>query len=238
MSDIIIHEVQPEEQQYTKVLLSLFVKCFPEYTRYTSQIKESMELGRDLNPKILPHHWLIEYNKKFVGFTLFNYVINGNFGFGRYIGVDPAFGRNGIGYEIIKNIVRQIDDDSKRFEQPFPLGFCAEVESPEQATNPDEINLRRMRLSYFINKCKAIELDVDYLEPQMISGQMQVIKTRKLAVPMRLLLFTDNPITSLSVEEMALMVERIYLDHYMLEPNSELIRNVLDSIGQTTQMYV
>ena len=238
MRDIIIHEVRPESKQQINALLSLFTKIFPEYHRYALQIQKSIERGQMLNPKILPHHWLIEYNENFVGFTLFNYLMNGNFGFGRYIGVDPNFGSNGIGFEIIKNIVKQVGEDAKRFEQPPPLGFCTEVESPEQANSTDEIYLRRMRLDYFLKKCKAIELDVNYLEPQVISGQMQVSPKRDFEVPMHLLLFTDDSIPGLSVEETAIIVEKIYLDHYMLEPDSELIRNVLDSIGQATQMYV
>ena len=232
-----IHEIEPGQQNYIDRLLDLFALIFPEYTRYMANIEKSIALGRDFNPNVIPHHWIIEYEGDLVGFTLFNYLINGNFGFGRYIGVDPDFRKSGFGYEIIQQSLVQIRLDAEICGKPQPIGFCAEVETPDQAATAEESRVRNIRLGDFLNRVGAIELNVDYMEPPGIRDKMVTGELVDKPTPMHFILFPDRPDINPDLEETAMMVERVLLDHYLLSPNSELLDAVLRTVGSATQMY-
>ena len=233
-----IHEVEPHEQHLITRLLDLFVLIFPEYTGYAAQIEQSIIQGRDYNPKVIPHHWVIEYGGDMVGFTVFNYLLAGNFGFGRYIGVDPAFRKSGVGFEIIQHSLEQVRLDAASTNMQQPIGFCAEVETPDEAETEEERKIRNLRLSYFLNRCGAQELNVDYLEPTGIrdiaeNGE----EVQEHPVPMHLLLFPDRSGIDLNFDATEMMVKRVLLDHYLLDPNNGVVEDVLRTVGRATHMY-
>jgi len=226
------HEVQPLEDELQIELLELFTRIFPEYRRYDAQILRSMQSGRELNPRLLPHHWLIFNDDRAIGFTLFNYLIEKNFGFGRYIGVDPAQRSSGIGLRIIRETKQQICEDAKIYNHPQPIGYCAEVESAAMARNEKEKEINIRRLDYFINRCGAIELDVDYLEPTMIQGQNAAGDSLPPEpTPMHLLLYPINPNRNVvDPDETRMMIEGVLFDHYRLDPENNSVKTILNSI--------
>jgi hypothetical protein len=191
-----------------------------------------MRLGRDLNSRILPHHWLILNDHHTIGFTLYNYVIEKNFGFGRYIGVDPAHRSSGIGLQIIEETKQQICRDAESYNNPPPIGFCAEVESVEMARNEEEKEINRRRLDYFINRCGAIELDVDYLEPTMIQGQYaNSALLPPEPTPMHFLLYPIDPnVTMVDPKVTCMMVKGVLFDHYQLDPENSSVKSIISSI--------
>jgi hypothetical protein len=233
-----IHEVCPGDEFLRDELLRLFAEIFPKYKRYMPQIQKSIDLGKALNPKVEPHHWVVEFNGQLVGFTLFNYLIEGNFGFGRYIGVDPNCRKSGIGMQIVHQTLEQIRIDAKYYKKPNPIGFCAEVESPSVTDDTQEIRLRGRRLDYFIFKCGALELNVDYLEPPYIRGTMNNGEYIEASpTPMHLILFPDQPRDNIDIETTQMMVKNVYSDHYLFTSEQEFIKTVMDSVGKATNLY-
>jgi GNAT superfamily N-acetyltransferase len=234
----LIHEIDADDDRLQDALIDLFQEIFPKYRRYVPQIRQSMRLGKALNPRVLPHHLLVEVDGEFVAFQLLNYLIRWNFGFGRYIGVRPSYRGRSIGARIQEWAKKRLRADAAAHGQPTPIGFCAEVDPPETAPDERERVNRQRRLALFTQKYGGIELDVDYREPAMISGVCgaQSDEVAELEPePMRLLLFPIPPITHVSPANTQRLVRGVLIDHYGLSEESELLRSTLASIGHRTR---
>ena len=230
--ELVYHDIQPDETPYQDVLLGLFRATFPNSLRYVPHIRKSMKLGMALNPRLIPHHWLILQDHQPIGFTLFNYLIESNMGFGRYIGVDPDHRSAGIGYRIIQETKKQICADAQKQAKPEPIGFCTEVDSPAQAKSEQEREIYQRRIEYFLHKCGAIDLDVDYLEPVMIRNQEAGDDPLPAEpIPMHLIL---NPvraeISHVSPDMTRKLVAGVLVDHYCLDPGDKIVKIILNSI--------
>jgi hypothetical protein len=234
LPDIIIREVKSKDSALHNILLSLFAEIFPSYMRYLPHIRSSLEQGDTLNPRVLPHHWLVKLADNegaFIGFELFNYLHRYNIGFGRYIGTRAEKRNEGVGMQLIRASVKQIASDARRFGRPEPLGFCAEVESPRLATTPEEREIRERRLRYFQESCGAVELNLDYLEPVMIRSFIEATEWTQPPTSMHFIVFPCDPSrTSFTPEETKKMAEGVLLDHYGLPADNNLVQHVLESV--------
>ena len=140
--------------------------------------------------------------------------------------------------QIVNKTLEQIRKDAKYYQKPAPIGFCAEVESPSFTDDTQEIRLRGRRLDYFIFKCGAIELNVDYLEPPYIRGTMNNgIYEESTPTPMHLILFPNQPRDNIDIETTRMMVKNVLSDHYLVKPEKEFVKKVLDSVGKATNLY-
>ncbi len=230
--ELIYHEIKPDESEFQDALLGLFRATFPKYSRYVPHIKKSMRVGMALNPRLIPHHWLIMQANQPVAFTLFNYLIESNIGFGRYIGVDPDYRSAGIGFEIIQHTKKQICVDSQNHANPEPIGFCAEVESPALATTEQDREINQRRIDYFIHKCGALDLAVDYLEPVMIQDESaEDVRLPAEPTPMHLILHPVSDDThQVSPKVTREIVSGVLFDHYRLDPEDRIVATILSSI--------
>ncbi len=228
---ITFHEVQPHESEFQVTLLEYFSLIFPNYRRYQTQIQRSMELGEVLNEHVLPHHWLILKHDKAIGFILFNYLIKRNFGFVRYIGIDPAHRGAGVTQLTAQNVLHQIALDAQKYNNPVPIGFCAEIESPEQADDKQEVLYRQRLLNFFFRACGAFELGVDYIEPPMIKNSFDSDgHDLTEATPMHLLVFPTDAAFVIDASITQDIVEGIYFDHYCLDSEDAIVRSVIRTI--------
>jgi len=238
LNELLLHEVGAAETDLQEALLALFQEIFPQYHRYVHHIRQSMQLGQALNPRVLPHHLLIERKGEFIGFQLLNYLPRWNVGFGRYIGIKPSYRGRGIGYRIHQWARERLQADAAAHGRPTPIGFCAEVDPPETAPDDEERALRQRRLAIFTRKYGGIDLDVDYREPAMING-LSTEQPDEAAPgepqPMRLLLFPTIPILYVSPADTRRLVKAVLLDHYRLDEESQLVRSILASVGHRTR---
>jgi GNAT superfamily N-acetyltransferase len=228
------HEVRPQEETLHDVLVGLFVQLFPAYRRYVPHIQASLRLGERLNPHVRPHHVLVTADGTYAGFLLFNYLKRYNVGFGRYVGVLPAYQGRGAGTLMHDWALECIRGDAQDGGREIPLGLCTEVDAPETAPNVEERTLRERRLGFF-QRYGAIGLDVDYREPAWIRSSVLTPEEAIRPQPMRLLLFPIRPVTSLSKAQTRHVVEGILLDHYLLEKNSPFVQSVIRSVGRTAE---
>lgn len=226
------HDVHADDT-YLPVLIALFLEIFPDYQRYIGQIKESVRLGAALNPNVLPHHWVIDWDGNFVGLMLLNYLPRGNFGFCRYIGVKNPYRDQGVGTEVIRQSMDQIRQDSVAYGNPEPIGFCLEALLPELTEDAREQRQRRLAAKFFLQN-GAIELDVDYREPVMIGdnkylteeelSQLEPNPTRFMVIP------ADESVDSISPDEAQRLARHVLVDHYCQDEESAFVQSVVKSV--------
>lgn len=226
------HDVHADDT-YLPVLIALFLEIFPDYKRYVGQIKESVWLGAALNPNVLPHHWVVDWDGNFVGLMLLNYIPRGNFGFCRYIGVKNPYRDQGVGTEVIRQSMDQIRQDSVAYGNPDPIGFCLEALLPELTEDTREQRQRRLAAKFFLQN-GAIELDVDYCEPVMIGdnnyieeeeiGQLEPNPTRFMVIP------ADERVSRIPPDEARRLVRHVLVDHYCQAEESAFVKSVVKSI--------
>lgn len=228
-----VHEIQPGEKEFQNTLVDLFRSMFPEDARYLPYICKSMEFGGDQKSDTLFHHWLVLQDDLAIGFALFNYLVDRNVGFFRYLAVDPGNANAGIGYQVSEVAKKQLAEDAKKYGNPEPIGYVFEAESPEMAKDEAEKKLCQRRLNYFIKQCKSMILPVDYVEPLVVRGEdVGSVQLPDESKPMVLLLSPlDYEGTHIDADLTRKLVEAVLFGHYRLAPTDPAAQAILDSIS-------
>jgi hypothetical protein len=222
-----LHNVQPEEFMLQDALHLQFISIFPDYAEIFPAVREEINRGGDHGERFLPHYWLIQINELAIGLALSRYLPKSNTGFFRFLGVDPAHRRNGIGTLTIQELKQQFCEDAQNFGRPQPLGYSFEVENPAVSKNEEYRQIDQQRLDYFKNR-GAFVLPVDYFEP--IPDAM---KDKGDVNPKSMLLMLqpiDDAITSVDPPTTRQLVAAVYYEHYGLDRDEPLTLKVLSSI--------
>lgn len=230
-----IHKVTCDTPGLLEKLLHIFVEVFPHDKRYVDYIRDCAYLPGQKTSLAIIHQWLFEYQGEFVGFRLFNYLRQRNFGFSRYVGLLPQYRDRGFGRMIHHLSAQQIYRDAETLGQPIPLGLCGELDHPDFTTNQQERQIRTTRLKIFRQWGNIILDDLVYFEPYMIQGRANDDSTKGIGVEpdrMLLYLFPIRPVTQLSPQMMTEVATGILLDNYRLSPDSWFVQKALASINQ------
>jgi len=227
-----LHNVQPEEFLQQDELHKMFVSIFPDYAEVFPSVRAEIQQGGIYEKRFLPHYWLIQKNDLAIGVALSRYLLNSNIGFFRYLGVDPAHRRNGIGTLTIHELKKQFCKDARNQGSPEPLGYCFEVEDPAWSYNERDRQIDQRRLEFFQNR-GAFVLPVDYLEPVLDFWDNQENAKPK---PM-LLMFQPIQTNTKSVDSQTThtLVSAVWLEHYGIDSNDPTLQIILNSIPETEE---
>lgn len=228
-----IHEVTRYDLTLLDTLIQLFVQIFPEDQRYVASIRACAHLSPEGTNLELFHCWVIEYEGQYVGLRLFNYLRRRNFGFGRYIGLLPAYRNRGIGRLVWQRISDQLCRDASANHQGMPTGLCSELDKPAAAPTPEQVQVCKERVEIF-KRMGAQILDVHYFEPPMIQDA-PVDEPEELVglgpQPMLLQFTPIQPGITMTPQQTSEIIKGILIDHYHLPEDSWYVRHALYSIG-------
>lgn len=227
---IFLHNVQSEEFLQQDALHRLFVDIFPEYAEVFPTVKFEIQHGSQFENIFLPHYWLIQKNDRAIGVALSRYLIKSNIGFFRYLGVDPAHRRSGIGTLTIQALKKQFYQDASDFGNPVPLGYCFEVEDPAWSQDEGRREIDQRRLNFF-KKRGAFVLPVDYLEPVL-----EVRENKEGARPKPMLLMLqpiDRKLKFVDSKKTQELVIAVWTEHYGLDLKDPTLQVILNSIPDT-----
>jgi GNAT superfamily N-acetyltransferase len=222
-----LHNVQPEEFLLQNALHQQFVAIFPEYAEIFPAVRDEIQHDGDFGNRFFPHYWLIQKNEISIGLALSRYLLQSNIGFFRFLGVDPAYRRTGVGTLTIQELKKQFCSDARNFGRVEPLGYCFEVENPAVSSDEEIHIIDQQRLDYFNNR-GAFVLPVDYFEPVF------EVKKKKEAVKPKSMLLMLQPIEadlkSVDLSTTRQLVAAVYYEHYGLDRNDPMALKVLNSI--------
>jgi GNAT superfamily N-acetyltransferase len=231
---VTIREVRGLDSPYLPVAVELFESIFPDYVRYSPYVR-ACALGRSPDhPATLDHVWIVEQGNQPVGIRILSYVHTRNFGHDAFVGVLAPYRGQGIGGWLVERSLAQLSADARSYGWPEPMGYCAEVERPEDAVNEAD-RLERERALDFHLKHGGVLLEVDYVEPLMIRGVSYFAPeelTGEQPSPMALVFYPLQPERHLGGDDLVRLVEGLYLDVYRLESGDPLLRRAMQSIGR------
>jgi len=222
-----LHEIQPNDEAYQDVLHEFFNLAFPEYGDIFPSIRAEIQKGIDKNWGFSPHHWLILENGKPIGFALSRYLIQSNIGFFRYLAIDPNSQGKGIGYHVVQELKKQFQSDAQTFDNPEPLGYCFEVEIPELSGNEEERFINQRRLDFFVKKCAAIVLNVDYFEPVIVDDESANEKPKPMILMFQPI---DYDFTKVDPDTTRKLVAAVWFEHYGIDQDDPTAQLMLNSI--------
>ncbi len=229
---IVIHPVTDATPELLDTFISLFWQVFPEERRYTRHIREAALTARTGSERKVYHLWLVEYEGKFAGFRMFNYVRRFHFGFSGFIGFLPQYRGLGLGSSLQTAIMAQLLEDAALDGHDDALGLVGELDRPSAATTAEERAVRLQRVEIF-RRMGGLILNVDYIEPPLVEG-LQVDNPDDLIyakpMPSLLYLIPHQPIAMLDTGTVERIVRGVYSEAYYLDEGSSYLQNALNSL--------
>jgi GNAT superfamily N-acetyltransferase len=230
------------------VFARMFVEIFPEDRHFEGFVRQRIQNSLQPNAKARTHQWVVFHQQHPVGFRLFSYLKSYNFGVSGYIGVTGSARGQGIGRWIHEQTLQQIIKDATEAGQPAPAGFCGEVDHPDAAGTFAERRIRERRVQIF-KRLGAVVMDIDYREPQMVSGMpVDDEAALKASEADRMLFYIvpssrDHPDFHApngqpSQSLVADMLRGMLLDTYGLDENDPFLQRPLEFIQKKGIQYI
>ena len=177
VKDIVFHEIASLDDPAFPKVLRLYDEAFSQEIKQDRNVFSRLLTLREnsaFSKVNIFHLCLLEYGAQPVGMASFNYLRDIQAGFLGYIAVVKDKRGFGWGRLLMELCRRQVIEDALRSSGSRPEGIFAEIEKPELANDKEERHRRENRTNYFRNLGFQVFDKINYVQPAMIAGQVDV----------------------------------------------------------------
>lgn len=219
-SHLNFHELNSLDTDWGQQALAIYEEAFPlEERESTEELAETIHNPHEEDKR---HHFriMVDATGEVIGISLLTTVHSNYMSFLRFFAIRHDMRSKGYGRYLLDDTKATVRQDGWEYAGYPYLGIALEVEHPDEATNPEEFDIRQRRIAWYQRNGVRLIPDTRLITPP---ANMEYVSMHYL-----LMFATVVPKIARGNRLRRMMVETILLGGYGETPDSPYLKQSLE----------